>query len=75
MNKEEFTELVKTDKDAIAFRGGRTPLFSLPTTSALAPELVPILSALDLSVFNEEEMKTLNTFIFLANLPKWKNPE
>ena len=62
MNKEKFTNLVKDDKDAMEDRGGETPLFSL----AITPELVEILSTLELSEFSVDELKTLNRFIFLG---------
>jgi hypothetical protein len=74
MNTEDLIKLIKEDKKAIENRDGFTPLFALAENIAkrygdVSPEKAEkLILSLDISLFNVDEINTLNGFIYYSKI-------
>ncbi|MDR2410313.1 MAG: hypothetical protein LBE13_19690 [Bacteroidales bacterium] len=75
MNTEDLVKLIKEDKKAIENRDGYTPLFALAENIAngygdiSSTEAEKLILSLDISLFDVDEINTLNGFIYYSKIP------
>jgi hypothetical protein len=74
MSTEDFIKLIKEDKNAVENRDGYTPLFALAENIAngygdvSSTDAEKLILSLDLSLFDVNEINTLNGFIYYSKI-------